>query len=68
MGADGGLASILTEGLMPEKMIQKTGFDNIDVILSGGRKMKEFEDAVFKEWLQEICPKTEERRRETESK
>jgi len=44
---DGGLASILINNLMPESMIQQTSFENIDVILSGGRKMKEFEEAVF---------------------
>ena len=45
--ADGGLASILIEKLMPESMIQKTSVENIDVILSGGRKMKEFEESAF---------------------
>lgn len=45
--ADGGLASILINNLMPETMIQQTSFENIDVILSGGRKMKEFEETVF---------------------
>lgn len=45
--ADGGLASILISNLMPETMIQKTPFENIDVILSGGRKMKDFEETVF---------------------
>jgi chromosome partitioning protein len=45
--ADGGLASILISNLMPESMIQKTPFENIDVILSGGRKMKDFEETVF---------------------
>ncbi len=44
---DGGLAAILINNLMPESMIQKTPFENIDVILSGGRKMKEFEETVF---------------------
>lgn len=47
--ADGGLASILIDKLMPETMIQKTPYENIDVILSGGRKMKEFESKAFQD-------------------
>lgn len=48
-GSDGGLAGILLENLMPDSMIQKTNFENIDIILSGGRKMKDFEEAAFQD-------------------
>lgn len=44
---EGGLASVLIDKLMPESMIQKTAVPNIDVILSGGRKIKEFEALAF---------------------
>lgn len=47
--SDGGLASILIEKLMPEAMIQKTAFENIEVILSGGRRMKDFEEVAFQD-------------------
>jgi chromosome partitioning protein len=47
--AEGGLASILMNKLMPESMVQKTSVENIDVILSGGRKMKEFEESAFQD-------------------
>ena len=45
--SDGGLASILSKDLMAPSLIQKTSFENIEVILSGGRYMKEFEEMAF---------------------
>ena len=41
--SEGGLASILLDNLNPEELIQKTKYPNIDIILSGGKIIRQLE-------------------------
>lgn len=47
--SDGGLGSILINKLTPSTMIRQTGQENLSVLLSGGRTIRDFEESSFQD-------------------